>query len=183
MKLKMLYPDQIVALKDYPLHNQHILKIYFRVFSTKQGRILPPCPVVHRSIAIPYLRGNDKNSKAYNTALERFLKSHLRAQYFLIDGNHKSIAATLAGESIPTLVLENDKDIRKANRMIESDELFGAVWFGDSMREAVDILAKHFKKYFSRKPAFYTVAEKARLLVKRRAVPKHMVSMNSQTKD
>jgi len=182
MRRKLLRSDQVVALKDYPLHNEHVLKIYFRVFNTKHGKILPSCPVIHKSRGVPFSLGRDRHSKDYNRALENFLKSHPKVQYFLIDGNHKSTAAALAGQRIPSLILESDGDVKKAKRMIKSDELFGVFRLGNTLQGEIDLLAKHFRKNFGKKPAFYTVAEKTKLLVRNRKVPKYMFAVRSGRK-
>lgn len=168
---KMLHPDQVVALKDYPVRHIQILRTYYHVFSSGQGKKLSPCPVIPKSRGIPYLRGKDKRSKTYNAALQKFLKSHPNAKYFLVDGNHRSIAAALAHESIPTLVLKTDKDMEKARKMLKAGELPGTYTLSKSIKTETAILARHYLKHFSQKPAFYTVAEKAELLVKRKKIP------------
>jgi len=87
MKYKLLRPNQIITLRDYPLYNQHILRIYFRIFSKNQGKILPPCPVIHKSSGIPLVNGKDAKSKKYNALLNDFLDKNPHAEYFLLDGS------------------------------------------------------------------------------------------------
>lgn len=168
MKHRLLHPRQIITLRDYPLYNPHILKIYFRVFSKNQGKILPPCPVIHKSSGIPLLKGK----KRYNAQLADFLNKHPEAEYFLLDGSHKTTAACLSKKLVPAVVIEKDEDLRKARKLIEKGEFFG--WFAveNSVKEALHNLAKH---HFGAKK-FMTVEDKARLMVKNRKVPDYVIS-------
>ena len=127
MKHKLLRPNQIITLRDYPLYNEHTLRIYFRVFMKNQGKILPPCPVIHKSLGIPFVSGKDTKSKRYNAILRDFLEKHPHSEYFLLDGSHKTTAATLSHKLIPALVIEHDRDFKEAKRLIESGEFFG--WY------------------------------------------------------
>ncbi|MBI4896723.1 MAG: hypothetical protein HY832_04215 [Candidatus Aenigmarchaeota archaeon] len=174
MQKKMLDPNQIVALKDYPLRSEQILKIYFRVFQKKQGNILPRCPVIHISSGIPYMHGNDKKSQLYNQALDEFFGDHPNAEYFLVDGNHKSVAAALSYQRLPVIVLREKEDFKESKKMVETGEIFGWYAIPNSVDEELQELRKHFIKYFSQKPHFYTVGEKTEMLVRNNAVPKYM---------
>ena len=172
MKYKLLRPNQIITLRDYPLYNNHVLKIYFRIFVKNQGKILPPCPVIHKSSGIPFVKGKDAKSKRYNTLLSRFLEKHPKAEYFLLDGSHKTTAAALSKKLIPVVIIENDEDFSKAKKLIKKGEFFG--WFGleHSIKEALHVLAKH---HFGAN-RFLTVEDKAKLLVKNKDVPRYMIS-------
>ncbi len=167
MKHKLLRPDQIVTLRDYPLYNPHILKIYFRVFSRNQGKILPPCPVIHKSAGIPFVKGK----KRYNALLQGFLDKHPKAEYFLLDGSHKTTAATLSKKLIPVVIIEKDDDLKKAKKLIESGEFFGWYSVENSIKEALNVLAKH---HFGAKK-FLTVEDKAKLMVKNKDIPDYMI--------
>lgn len=172
MKIELLHPDQIITLRDYPLYNEHILRIYFRIFSKNQGKILPPCPVIHKSIGLPYVKSNDASSKKYNALLKKFLEAHPRAEYFLLDGSHKTTAATLAHKRIPVIVLEHGKDLKKAKTLIKSGEFFGWYSVEDSIQKAMSVLAQH---HFGTNK-FLTVEDKTKLMVKNKDVPKYIIS-------
>lgn len=173
MKKKLLRPDQIITLRDYPVYNQHILKIFFRVFHKNQGKILPPCPVLHKSLGIPFVKGKDSKSKKYNNLLRKYLENNPRAQYFLLDGGHKTAAATLAHRQIPVLLIEKDQDFKKARKLIEKGEMFG--WYGleKSVKQAVGVLTKH---HFGTKH-FQTVEEKVKKMVRKKDVPAYIISV------
>ncbi|MFT4309166.1 MAG: hypothetical protein ACMXYL_01620 [Candidatus Woesearchaeota archaeon] len=172
MQLKRLRPEQIITLKDYPLYNQHILKIYFRVFSKCHGNILPPCPVIHKSSGIPFSIDNDVKSIRQNALLSRFMENNPKAEYFLLDGSHKTTAACLSRKTIPVLVIEKDEDLEEAKKLTDKGELFGWYSIENSVEEAVSVLSKHH----SNTKIFMTVKDKTNLLVKNKDVPDYIIS-------
>ena len=97
MERKKLNPNQIVTLNDYPVYNEQILKIYFRIFQKGQSKIMPPCPVIHKSIGVPIIKGRGAKIRKYNNLLIEFLEQHPQAEYFLLDGTHKTTAAGPGG--------------------------------------------------------------------------------------
>ncbi len=172
MKYELLRSDQIVTLRDYPLYNQHILRIYFRIFSKNQGKLLPPCPVIHKSLGIPLVNGKDAKSKKHNALLNDFLNNNPNAEYFLLDGSHKTTAATLSKKMIPVVLIEQDKDFKEAKKLIKSGDFFGWYSVEKSIKDAINELAKHH--IGSEK--FLTVEDKSRLLVKNKDVPDYIIS-------
>jgi hypothetical protein len=172
MKKKLLCPEQIITLQDYPVHNEQILKIYFRIFQKGQGKILPACPVIHKSVGTPYIAGRDFKSKQYNLLLEKYLNENPNAEYFLIDGGHKTAAATLANRKIPVLVIEKDKDFRICQKLVEKGELFGWYKVEKSIKDAITELAKH---HFGTKK-FMTVEDKVKKMVRNKDVPRYIIT-------
>jgi len=178
MKYKLLRPDQIITLRDYPLYNQHILRIYFRIFSKNQGIILPPCPVIHKSLGIPIINGKDTKSKKHNALLNGFLDKNPNAEYFLLDGSHKTTAATLSKKMIPVVIIEQDKDFKEAKKLIKTGEFFGWYSVEKSIKDAIDELAKHHVGT----ERFLTVEDKSKLLVKNKDVPDYIISFFKNNK-
>ncbi len=178
MKRKLLHPSQIITLRDYPVYNQQILKIYFQVFKNNQGKILAPCPVIHKSVGAPYVEGLSSKTKAYNTLLKKYLKKNPRAEYFLLDGGHKSAAATLAHKKLPVLVLEGDQDFLKARKMKKLGKLLGWHTVEKSVKDAVKDLTKH---HF-RTREFLTVEDKVKRMVKNKDVSKHLIRFYKKRK-
>ena len=172
MRYKLLRPDQIITLRDYPLYNQHILRIYFRIFSKNQGKILPPCPVIHKSSGTPLVNGRDAKSKRHNALLNDFLEKNPPAEYFLLDGSHKTTAATLSKKMIPVVIIEKDADFKDAKKLIEKGEFFGWYSVEDSIKDTLAVLAKHHMG----SKRFLTVEDKSKLLVKNEDVPAYMIS-------
>ncbi|NYZ60822.1 hypothetical protein H0O01_03960 [Candidatus Micrarchaeota archaeon] len=172
MKKKLLRPNQIITLRDYPVYNEQILKIYFRVFQRNQGRILPPCPVIHKSIGIPKLKGKDSKTKRYNRLLTKYLEENPHAEYFLLDGGHKTAAATLSHKLIPVLLIERNQDFNEAKQLISNGELFGWYIIEKTVKAALKELAKH---HFGTEE-FLTVKDKVKKMIKNKDVPRYMIS-------
>lgn len=173
MKGKSLHPNQIITLRDYPLHNEQILEIYFRVFQRKHGNILPPCPVIHKSTGIPYSNKNDMKSKKYNSILRKFLEDNPNAEYFLLDGGHKSTAATLVHQLIPAIIIENEADFKKIHDLISSGEIFGWYDIGNSIQNVISKLLEH---HFNTKK-FQTIEDKVKLMIQDNNIPKYMAKI------
>lgn len=171
MKYKLLHPEQIIT-QDYPLYNEHILRIYFRVFSKDQGEILPPCPVIHKSTGIPFASAQDTKSKKYNNLLKDFLDKNPNAEYFLLDGSHKTTSATLSGKLIPVVIIEQNEDLKRAKELIKSGEFFGWYSVGNTIQEMIDELTKHHVE--SKK--FLTVEDKTKLLVENKDIPDYIIN-------
>ena len=171
MKKKLLRPDQIITTQDYPVYNEHILVIFFRVFSKGYGKILPPVPVFHISSGIPYVKGKDAKSKRYNKMLSSYLEKNPRAKYFLIDGGHKTSAAALAHKLIPAIIMENDKDFEKVRRLQSKGEFFGFHNPSKTLKACIKEVAKH---HFGAKK-FLTVEDKVKKMIKHKDVPEYMI--------
>ena len=172
MKTKLLQPYQIITTRDYPVYSEQILKIYFRIFQKKLGQILPPCPVIHKSVGIPLVKAKSFKARRYNALLKKYLEKNPRAEYFLLDGGHKTTAATLSHRLIPVWVIEKDKDFTEARKLIARGEIFGWHIIEKNVKEALKMLAEH---HLGTK-RFLTVEDKTKKMVKNKAVPKYMLS-------
>lgn len=179
MKYTSLHPSQIIALNDYPLYNSHILVIYFRIFSRDQGKILPPCPVIHKSLVTSLLESKNAEVKKFNALLNDFLKKNPGSEYFLLDGCHKTTAATLSKKMIPVVVVEKDDDLQEARKLVETGEFFGWYKIEDSIKEKIDDLVKHHLGT----EKILTVEEKTKLYVKNKDVPDYMISFYNWKKN
>lgn len=109
MKEILLYPNQIIALNDPSLYSKDALRSYFEI--SKKGP-LPACLVLHASNGIPYFKGENSKTIEYNKKFAEFLGKHPKAEYFLLDGNHKTTAATLTHKQIPAILIEKKRRFR-----------------------------------------------------------------------
>ncbi len=66
MKIKNIKPSEILTTQDFPVHNEHILKIYFKIAKKGHQEILPPTPVIPLSVGLPLLENKTKKAKEYN---------------------------------------------------------------------------------------------------------------------
>lgn len=177
MKIKELNPSQIVTLNDFPVHHEQCLKIYFRIFESGHGKIVPPCPVIHKSTGIPLIKGSGRRIEKYNQTLTNFLKRNTQSAYFLLDGSHRTTAATLCNKKIPVLVFESDKDIITAKKLVQTGELFNLTT-GNTIEDIITILQQHFLKTL----IFETVAEKTKRMIQEKVLPKYLIDSYSKRK-
>ncbi len=146
MRNIVLQPEQLLVPGEYELADDTVLKVYFRVFDKGHGADLPPA-IVARSDVISSknrsaeleqrirrkknwvarggnpqdaLQSADELIEAYKNLSQKIESS----PYYLLDGNHKSAAATLTRQGIPALELQSDKDIAEVKNMIEKGEIF-----------------------------------------------------------
>jgi hypothetical protein len=170
MQTKLLGPHQIITFNDYPVHNEQILRIYFKIYQEGVGRIIPPVPVISLDLVQPQIK---------NPRLAEFLNHHPDVEYFLLDGSHKTTAATLAGQPILVMVFSTDDDIQEAIQMADRGYLI-SLTTGKTVNECIKVLQKHF-----RSPAeFQTVLEKTNRMVSEKFISKYMVEyfMNQENR-
>lgn len=127
MEKRILQPEQIIVPGEYEVGNEAILKIYYRVFEAGQGSILPPAIVAHHGIASmePLKRWFTSSARHIDDYQDKVREFTARgAGYFLLEGNHRSIAATLTRQGIPVLELQPGDDMGQLRRMVETGEMF-----------------------------------------------------------
>lgn len=135
MERRILQPEQIIVPGEYELGNESILKIYFRIFDSGHGKDLPPAIV---TTAGSFERLQDRLEEGYKYWEEKRPKVVAQRRedyralfevfkqypYLLIDGNHKTAAATLTHNPIHALELQRDEDFDEIKKMIERGEIF-----------------------------------------------------------
>jgi len=170
MKIKNLKPFEIITTRDFPVHNLHILKIYFRICREGHQEILPPTPVIPFSVGLPLLNGKSKKDKEYNERIKEFVKKNKQVKYLLLDGSHKTTALTLTHKPIHVMVLRIDEDIGEVKGLIEAGEMFGINKI-TTIKGELKVMAKHLK------PAkfFETVEDKTKRMVNKKVVPEYMI--------
>ena len=164
MKIKELSADQIITTNDFPVHNEHILKIFFKVFKEGYGKMIPPCPILEKKVMVS---GFDEKLKKQ---FKEFENTHPKAEYFLLDGSHKTTAANLTGNKIKVMLFENDKDIQEAKELVKIGELF-SLMVEDTIKKDVKEMTQHFTK----KKGFQTIEEKTKKMVKEKVIPDYMI--------
>ena len=164
MKIKYLKPSQIITLNDYPVYNEQILKLYFRMFRIGHKNHVPPCPIISKKLVIQKLDGKMKK------LFKSFELKHPEAQYFLLDGSHKTTAAALFNRKIQVIIFESDEDIKKAERMVEEGHLFSL-----PVGKTIDLLIKALTTHFNKTKKFQTIKEKTDRMIKDKILPKYMI--------
>ncbi len=164
MQMAKLSPNQIITLNDFPVHNEHVLKIFFKIYQNKCGKIVPPVPIMHKNLVLTYLHGNMKNKS------NEFYKRNPNCNYFMLDGSHRTTAATLTKKKIKVMVLQHGQDVQKARKMVETGELFH-FYLKDTIEDIVKELIAHFRKT----GFFQTVEQKTKRMVIEKVIPLYMI--------
>jgi len=170
MKIKNLKPNEIITTRDFPVHNEHILKIYFRICKKGHQEILPPTPVIPLSVGLPLLDGKSKKSQEYNKRIKEYIKKNKRIKYIMGDGSHKTTALVLAHKPIHVMILKTDEDIKEVRDLIGAGEVF-SMTTKETIKEELKNKAKHLKdaKFFE------SVEAKTKRMVKEKVIPKFMI--------
>jgi|SRR3989338_3164072 len=164
MEQRILQPEQIIVPGEYELGNESILQIYFRIFDTGHGQDLPPVIVTRGDLikddkkkrlegvvekvlswkdhaqgsgAVWADKTAQENIQKLRDAYQLFLTKMGESEYYLIDGNHKSAAATLTHSPIYALELQSSKDIAEVRKMVRRGELFNFERPETSLRKLV----------------------------------------------
>lgn len=163
MKTIKLNPNQIITLNDYPVYRDKDLREYFKKCQLKKE--LPLVPVVRKDIVRKHL--DSKLIKKF----QKFEQKNPVAEYFMLDGTHRTTALTLAGCKITVIVYEKDEDIIEAKELVATGQILENATLYYSLVKNCEILNKHFNI----RPYFMTVEQKTKKMVKKRVIPKYMI--------
>jgi len=163
MRITELNPNQIVTLNDYPIHSNKVLSEYFS--ECKRGRAVPLVPVISKDIVEKYLE--DRLRKKF----EGFRENNPEAEYFMLDGSHRTTALTLTGRKITVIIYSKTEDIVEARKLVATGRILENGTLDHTLEENCKILNKHFKE----KPYFQTVEDKTRRMVRERVIPEDMI--------
>ncbi|MBU0466270.1 MAG: hypothetical protein KJ718_01585 [Nanoarchaeota archaeon] len=169
MKIKNLKPNEILTTKDFPVHNPHILKIYFSICKKGHKNILPPTPVIPLSIGQPLLDNKSKKAKEYNDRIKTFIKKK-KVKYLMLDGSHKTTALALNHNKINSVIFEKDADIKEFADLVHTGEVF-SLSTKETIRDSLLEMANHFKdaKFFE------SIEDKTKRMVKENVIPLYMI--------
>ena len=159
MKTIELNPNQIITLNDYPVHSDSVLSEYYK--KCKLGEDVPFVPVIRKEIVRKYLDSNLLEE------FERFEHQNPIAEYFMLDGSHRTTALTLAGCKITAIVYETDSDIKEAKRLVATGQILQNDTLKHSLEENCEILNRHFIE----KPYFMTVEQKSEKMRREKKIP------------
>ncbi|MBU0458707.1 hypothetical protein KJ652_02160 [Patescibacteria group bacterium] len=164
-----LSPNQIITLHDFPLHSEQVLKLYFRIYQKGSGKIIPPCPVLNRKLVEVSFSGKTKD------AYDEFMSNNPQAEYFLLDGSHKTTAAALTGMPVSVMVYQEDKDIKEARELVSLGEIMSL-----TVQDSIQGNVNELKGYFDEKLIFETVEEKTLRMIEERVIPEYMIEYYHQ---
>ncbi len=162
MKTIELTPKQIITLNDYPVYSDSVLTEYFS--RCKLGKDVPFVPVIRKDIVRKYF--DDKLLEEFKT----FESQNPVAEYFMLDGSHRTTALTLAGCKITAIIYETDLDIEEARKLVATGQILQNGTLDDSFIENCEELNRHFRE----KPYFMTVEQKTEKMKREKKLPKEM---------
>ncbi len=170
MKIKNLKPSEIITTKDFPVHNEHILKIYFKICKHGNKTILPPTPVIPLSVGLPLLAGKTKKEKEYNKRIKDYVKKDKKIKYIMCDGSHKTTALALTRNLINAVILKTDSDMTELRELIKTGDVFSMAT-GKTIKAELREKANHLKDA----NFFETVKDKTERMVKEKVIPDFMI--------
>ncbi len=162
MKTKKLNPNQIITLNDYPVHNDKVLSKYFN--KCKLNGKIPFVPVISKNIVRKYF--DERILKEF----KKFEEQNPEAEYFMLDGSHRTTALTLAGCKITIIIYEKDEDIIEAKELVVTKEILENGTLNHDLAGNCKILNKHFNE----KTYFMTVEQKIKKMVKEKILPQNI---------
>ena len=174
MKIKNLNPNQIITTKDFPVHNEHFLKIYFKICQ-KNKAILPPTPVIPLSVGLPLSSGKTKTERRYNKRMREYVKKDKKIKYIMCDGSHKTTALTLTHNPINAVILKTDSDMAELRELVKTGDIFSMAT-GKTIKTELKEKANHLKGA----DFFETVKDKTDRMVKEKVIPSFMIKYYSK---
>ena len=164
MELKKLSPSQVTTLRDFPVHSAQVLNDYFGIFESGRGEELPPCPVIHKDLVTPHFK------EPLTSLFLEHVKNNPEAEFFLLDGSHRTTAATLTRSTLSVTLLSSDEDIRQAKQVKYKGELY-YLRLEETIDEAIANLIAHFRGT----KAFQTVQQKTDKMADEEVIPHTMI--------
>ncbi|MBT5021556.1 hypothetical protein HOK51_09905 [Candidatus Woesearchaeota archaeon] len=171
MNIIEIKPNQLITLNDYPVHRADKLESYFN--KCRQGSELALIPVIKKEIAKKYL------DPELREEFEQFEKENPFAEYFMLDGSHRTTALNLTHHNIQIIIYETDEDIIRAKEMMSS----GKVLENDTLNHNLEENCKMLNKHFKQKKSFMTVEEKTKRMVEEQLVSQNMIQEYTTTKN
>ena len=114
----------------------------------------------------------DNNIAEYSGIIEKIAQfNEAGARYILLDGNHKSAAATLTHQPISALEIQADTDLEEIRRMVEGGELFD---FKINNPSLVELVGEFYNFCNNRLEDVNTVRERINRLTVNGDLPQYM---------
>lgn len=177
MKIGKLNPDLLTATSELAVEDDLALRIYYRVFDQRCGRCLPPIVVGRIRSSREWV---DRLEQGYRRWEEeqpgiitwrrqdyRILFEALqRHPYFILDGNHRALAATLSHVRANILEIESDEDLVEIGRMVSAGHLLFFPHEARTVTELEGLFIKH-SLHLNDTPPSHSLMTNRELMVRR----------------
>lgn len=164
MEFKELSPTQVTTTRDFPVHSVEVLKEYFEIFKSGCGEDLPPVPIMHRNLVIPHLEESTR------VLFQEYLRQNPQAEYFLLNGSHRTTSANLTRYMIKGILLATEEDIQRARQI----KINGAM-YNHGLNDTIGGNIKNLVDNFRGIKMFQTVQQKTDRMANERVIPQHMI--------
>jgi hypothetical protein len=146
VKRLALMPAQVLATDELVPNDGLPFKIYYRIFREGAGNCLPPIIVgnqigrrMEESFGQGYERWQREEAGLVETRRREYgiLFQRLReTPYYILDGNHRALAAALNRRELTALQLDSDQDLSELDRMVTTGELFSFPHNAETVEES-----------------------------------------------
>ncbi len=158
-----LSPKQIITLNDFPVHSTEVLNDYFE--KCKSGKEIALVPVIRKEIVKQYFYGETLKE------FEIFIENNPAAEYFMLDGSHRTTALTITNRKIKGMIYETDEDIKKARSLVTTGQILENGTLDWTIKENCEFLNEHFSKT----KLFQTVEQKTMRMVTEKVISEKMI--------
>lgn len=207
MKTLTLDSSQVLATSDLSPQDSLSFQIYYRVFRFGAGDCLPPIIVGTIKSASEWKSRLEQGYARWELKRPEVVKARrreygilfgtlTRTPYYILDGNHRALAAALNRKKLNALQLECDADLVEIERMVASGELVPFPHKAQTMEELEGVFIRHFLNLTDTPPnhglvaspklmveRLVPVATRAYELCTRNLLPPYMVRNYSRRKE
>lgn len=164
MNIFTLQPEAVITTRDFPVYNTEVLERYFAIYKNGRVNSLPPVPIMHVDRVTTYF------NEPEISVLNEFLTQNPKTEYFLLNGSHRTTAATLTGNGVNGLLLEKVPDIED----LRTTTLKGNA-YEHRLKNTIEENIMGLVNHFIGTEAFQTVRQKTDRMVEEGVVPTYMI--------
>lgn len=127
MRPLSLKPQQIIVPFEFLVGSERMLRIYFHIVRKGAPDLLPPVLVARpthsdRKFIRTRAPKDDLDVESFFAEVDRLATEH--DAVYLVDGNHRAVAAALCRRPVAALEIERDADLEELEAMVERGDYF-----------------------------------------------------------